>query len=225
MKISTIINIFLAIAALFFAFLIIRAILRPEKYKAVYIQRTEEIRARLVTIRAAQAVYRNEFKKYAGDMDSLVEFVNNGVVHIVQISGIIPEEMTENEAFKQGLIKKTVETYPAKARIINSDPNVTEESLKSFQFIPHTNNKKFEIQLGEIYGKTYTIPVYKIEVPLEDILANINQTIYRKTTGFWGFIFNKLFYKNLDKDTQYIANYPPMWLGSLTDASTSGSWE
>ena len=225
MKVYTMINILLAIVALFFAFLITRAILRPEKYKVVYLQRTEEVRARLVTIRAAQAVYRNEYKKYAGDIDTLVEFVNNGVVHIVQISGNIPEEMTENEAFKQGLIKKTVETYPAKTRIVNSDPNVTDESLKSFQFIPHTNNKKFEIQLGEIYGKTYTIPVYRVEVPLEDILANIDQTISNKTTNFWGLFFNKLFYNNLDKDTQYIANYPPMWLGSLTEASTSGSWE
>jgi hypothetical protein len=118
-----------------------------------------------------------------------------------------------------------VETCPAKTRIVNSDTNVTDESLKNFQFIPHTYNKKFEIQLGEIYGKTYTVPVYRIEVPLEDILANIDQTIYNKTKGFWGVIFNKLFYNNLDIDTHYIANYPPMWLGSLTDANTSGSWE
>ncbi|MDR0206542.1 MAG: hypothetical protein LBI45_04720 [Bacteroidales bacterium] len=188
-------------------------------------QRSKEIKARLITIRAAQIVYRCEYKNYLDNLDSLVEFANNGMVHIVKISGNIPEEMTENEALRQGLIKKTVEICPAKTRIVNSDPNVTEESLKNFHLIPHTNNKKFEIQTGEIYGKTYTIPVFRIEVPLEDIFANSDQTISNKTINFWGFLFNKMFYNNLDKDIQYIANYSPLWLGSLTGASTSGSWE
>jgi len=50
MKIKTVLNIFLTIVALLFAILIVRAILRHEKNKAVNKQHTEDIRAQLVTI-------------------------------------------------------------------------------------------------------------------------------------------------------------------------------
>jgi hypothetical protein len=225
MKIRTIINISLVITALFFTLLASRSILRPEKLKTVYKQRCEEIRTHLTTIRAVQQVYRNEYKKYADSIDTLVEFVNNGVVHIVQTSGNIPEEMTEARALEEGLIISAVLTIPAKDRIVRSDPNVTYESLKNFEYIPYSNGKKFEIQIGELSGKTYTIPVYRIDVTLEDILFNLDRTISKKDAGIVTVFFNKLFYNNLTNDNQYKEKFLPMWLGSLSDAATSGSWE
>ena len=225
MKVKTLFNILLVIVALGLALLATRSILRPEKYKFVYNQRSEEVRARLVTIRAVQAVYRNEFKKYAGNVDTLVNFVNNGVVQITKITGDIPENMTEEAAFKAGLIKKIVETIPAKDKIIESDPNVSYESLKNFELIPYCDGKKFEIQLGKISSKTYEIPVYRIDVPLDDILANLDRTISPKESSWSNKLFNKVFYSGLAEETQFKAKYRPLWLGSLTDSGTSGSWE
>jgi hypothetical protein len=225
MKANTLLNILLVIIVMVFIMLITRSILRPEKYKTVYNQRAEGIRAHLITIRSVQQVYRNEYKKYAGNIDTLVEFVNNGVVHIVQTSGNIPEEMTEEKALEAGLIKKEVEKIPAKEIIMSLDPNLTCESLKNFDLIPFNDGKKFEIQLGEISGKKYTIPVYRIDVSVEEILANLDRTISKKDASLLSKFFNKLFYNNLIQDTQYKEKYLPMWLGSLSDASTSGCWE
>jgi len=225
MKIKTLFNILLVIVALVLALLATRSILRPEKYKAVYNQRAEEIRVRLITIRAVQAVYRSEFKKYAGDIDTLVEFVNYGVVHIVKTSGDIPDDMTEEQAFKAGLIKKVVETIPARDRVLESEPSINAENLKGFEFIPYSDGRKFEIQLGKISARTYEIPVYRIDVPLDDILINLERTISPKGTGAFDRLFNQLFYRGLAEETQFKAKYRPMWLGSLTDASTSGNWE
>jgi len=225
MKVKTLFNILLVIVALILALLATRSILRPEKYKFIYNQRSEEVRSRLVTIRAVQAVYRNEFKKYANNIDTLVAFVNNGIVQIIKTSGEVPENMTEEAAFKAGLIKKIVETIPAKDKIIESDPNVNYESLKNFEYIPYCDGKKFEIQLGKISSKTYEIPVYRIDVSLDDILANLDRTITPKESSLSDKIFNKVFYSGLAEETQLKAKYRPLWLGSLTDASTSGSWE
>jgi hypothetical protein len=226
MKVKTLFNILLVIVALGLALLATRSILRPEKYKLAYNQRADEIKARLITIRAAQTVYRNEFKKYAGDIDSLVMFVNHGVVQIIKTSGDIPDDMTEEAAFKAGLIKKTVETIPAIDKIIESDPtNVNSESLKNFEFIPYGNGKKFEIQLGTLSSKTYEIPVYRIDVPLDDILFDLDRTISPKDANIFSKLSNKIFYNNLASETQFKEQYKPMWLGSLSDASTSGSWE
>jgi hypothetical protein len=225
MKVKTLFNILLVIVALGLALLATRSILRPEKYKTAYNQRAEEIKARLITIRAVQAVYRNEFKKYADDMDTLVAFVNTGVVKIIKTSGEIPDDMTEEAAFKAGLIKKVIEPIPAKDKIVESDPNVNYESLKNFEFIPYCDGKKFEIQLSKLTSKTYEIPIYRIDVPLDDVLANLDKTISPKDANIFSKIFNKLFYNNLANETQFKDQYKPMWLGSLTDASTSGSWE
>jgi hypothetical protein len=225
MKIKTLFNILLVIVALVLALLATRSILRPEKYKQTYNQRAEEIKVRLITIRAVQAVYRNEFKKYAGNIDTLAEFVNHGMVQIIKTTGDIPDDMTEESAFKAGLIKKVVASIPAKDKIVESDPNVNYENLKNFEFIPHCDSKKFEIQLGTISSKTYEIPVYRIDVPLDDVLANLDKTIFPKETNIFSKIVNRLFYSNLEKETQFKIQYKPMWLGSLNDASTSGSWE
>jgi len=225
MKIKTLFNILLVIAVLVLAVLATRSILRPEKYKALYNQRAEEIRTRLITIRAAQAVFRNEFKRYTGDIDSLVDFVNNGVVHIVKISGDIPENMTEEAAFKAGLIKKIVETIPAKNKILESEPNINYENLRGFEFIPHNDGRKFQIQLGKLVSKTYEIPVYRIDVSLDEILANLDRSINVQGTNAFRRFSSRVFYGGLAYETQFKAKYRPIWLGSLTDAGTSGSWE
>ena len=225
MKVKTLFNILLVIVALGLALLAMRSILRPEKYKIVYNQRADEVKTRLMTIRAVQAVYRNEFKKYTDDIDSLVDFVNNGTVHITKTSGDIPDDMTEEAAFKAGIIKKVVENIPAKDKIMEADPNLIAENLKNFELIPYCDGKKFEIQLGTISSKTYEIPVYRIDVQLDDILANLDRTISPKDAGIFSKITNKLFYTGLANETQFKALYKPMWLGSLNDSSTSGSWE
>ena len=225
MKVKTLFNILLVIVALILALLATRSILRPEKYKISYNQRADEIKARLITIRAAQAIYRNEFKKYAGDIDTLVDFVNHGIVQIIKTTGEIPENMTEEEAFKAGLVKKIVETIPAKDKIVESDPNLTYNHLKNFEFIPNCDGKKFEIQLGKLTSKTYEIPVYRIDVPIDNILYNLDKTITPTEANVFSKLVNKLFYSGLAQETQYKSQYKPMWLGSLTDSGTSGSWE
>jgi hypothetical protein len=225
MKVKTLFNILLVIVALGLALLATRSILRPEKYKIAYNQRAEEIKTRLITVRAVQAIYRNEFKKYADSIDTLMNFVHHGTVSIIKTTGDIPEGMSEEAAFKAGLIKKSVETIPAIDKIMESDPNVTRETLKNFGYIPYCDGKKFEIQLGTLSSKTYEIPVYRIDVPLDDILFNLDKTISPKDANLFTKMINKLFYTGLAEEAQYKTQYKPMWLGSLTDSGTSGSWE
>jgi len=225
MKVKTLFNILLIIVALFLAILATRSVLRPEKYKSVYQQRAEEVRTRLTTIRTIQTVYRNEFKKFAGDIDTLVNFVNHGVVQIVKTTGEIPEDMSEEAAFKAGYIKKVVEAIPAKDKIFETDSKLTSENLKNFEYIPYSDGKKFEIQLGKVKSGKTEIPVYRIDVSLDDILVHLDKTISPRSANTYNKLFNKIFYSGLAEETQYKVLYQPIWLGSLTDASTSGSWE
>ncbi len=217
-------QIVLIILALFLAVLAFRSIMRPEKFRMVYELRKNEIRDRLITLRAAQAVYKNEYKTFADNIDSLAHFVNYGTVTIIKNVGTIPEKMSEADAFKAGLLKREVIHIPAKERILETDATV-ESHLRDFQFIPFTNGKKFTIQTDSIVASTYTIPVYRVDVPIDDVLANMDKGITPENAGSLKRFVNYILYNNLSKETQYRNQYGDMWMGSLTEANTSGSWE
>lgn len=227
MKTKTIFRIVLVIAVVFLAILATRSILRPEKFKMVYETRSSVISERLIAVRTIQTVYKNEKKTFCSDMDSLVDFVQNGHINVVKNIGEVPEGMSEADAFKAGLLKKETVSIPVKDRIIEMEPKV-EAVLNDFQYIPYATNedgskKMFTIQVGEIKSKTYSIPVYRIDVPIDDILADMDKSI--NTGGGLSKFFNKIFYSGLAEESQYRSQYGDMWMGSLTEASTTGSWE
>lgn len=225
MKVQTLFRILLVIIALVLSVLAFRSIMRPEKFKMVYNERQTEIKNRLITLRAAQQVYKLENKKFSNNIDELVKFVESGAITIVKLSGSIPEGMSEAEAFKKGFINKTEAKYPASKKILESDPNIKPAFLKNFQFIPENNGKKFSIETNTISTSTYSIDVYRVDVPLDDVLANMQQSVSPEGSGSFRRFLNFILYKGLESETQYRNLYKPMWLGSLTEASTTGSWE
>ena len=74
-------------------------------------------------------------------------------------------------------------------------------------------------------GKTYTIPVYRIDVDLDDLLNNMDRSITPENAGAFTRLWNKIFYSNLSEEKQYRSQYEGIYMGSLTEASTAGSWE
>jgi len=225
MKARTLTSILLVIAVVFLAIFAARSIMRPEKFKNVYEARKTANVNNLLTIRSAQAIYKNVYKKYASTMDSLVDFVNNGTVEIEKNVGNFPDSMSEAEAFKLGLIHKEVVKVPALSKMLELDKNLTKESFKNFQYIPFSDKKQYEVQVGSIASKTYEIPVYRIDVPLEDVLVNMDKSITPENAGVLKRLWNKIFYNNLADEKQYRDQYEDMYMGSLTEASTAGSWE
>lgn len=225
MKTRTVFRIILAILVVFLAIFASRSILRPEKYKSVYEARKTANVNNLLTIRSSQAVYKTVYKKYASDIDSLVDFVQNGTVEVEKTIGNFADTISQEDAFKLGLIHKETVKIPAIDKIKELDANLTDESFKNFQYIPFSDKKKYEIQTGEIASKTYTIPVYKIEVPLDDILINMDRSVSPENCGVFKKFWNKIFFNKLSEEQQYKSLYKELSMGSLTEASTAGSWE
>ena len=180
----------------------------------------------LLAIRSAQAVYKNVHKVYADDIDKLVDFVNNGTVMIEKNVGNFPDTMSEAQAFKLGLIRKETVEVPALEKILDIDHKIPAENFKHFQYIPFSNKeKKYEIQTDSLSSKTYTIPVYRIDVSLDDLLYNMDKSITPDNAGVLTKLWNKIFYNDLDNEDQYRSQYEGIYMGSLTEASTAGSWE
>ena len=225
MKTRKLLNILLVIVVVFLAIFAARSIMRPEKFKQVYETRKTANVNNLLTIRCAQTIYKNVYKHYATSMDSLVDFVQNGTVQVEKNIGHFPDTMSQEEAFKLGLIKKQIVTIPALEKMMELDANLTAENFKHFQYIPCSNKKQYAVQTGSIASKTYEIPVYRIEVPIDDILVNMEKSITPANAGFFTKLWNKIFYNNLENEKQYKSQYNDIYMGSLTEASTAGSWE
>lgn len=225
MKTRTLISTLLVLLVVVLAIFAARSIMRPEKFRQTYEDRKTANVNNLKTIRCAQTIYKNVFKKYTADIDSLVDFVNNGQVEVEKTVGNFPDTMSQEEAFKRGLITKKVVKIPAIEKMLELDPNITRENFKNFQYIPFSDKQKYEIQTGSIASKTYEIPVYRIEVSKDQLLVNMDRSITPENTGVIGKIWNKIFYNNLAEEEQYREQYGDIYMGSLTEASTAGSWE
>ncbi len=225
MKTRILFNILLVIVVLILTVFAARSIMRPEKFRQVYDLRKSANVSNLTAIRNAQTVYKTVHKVYASDMDSLVDFVKNGTVQIEKNVGSFPDTMSEAEAVKLGLIHKEVVSVPAIEKILDLDHKMSIDNYKNFQYIPFSDKKQYTIQTGSIASKTYEIPVYRIELPLDDILVNMDRSINPENAGVLKRLWNNIFYSGLSNETQYKSQYADIYMGSLTEASTAGSWE
>ena len=136
MKTRTLISTLLVILVVILAIFAARSIMRPEKFRQTYEDRKAANVTNLKTIRCAQTIYKNVYKKYASDIDSLVDFVKNGQVEVEKTVGNFPDTMSQEQAFKLGLIQKKVVKIPAIDKMLELDPNLTKENYKNFQYIP-----------------------------------------------------------------------------------------
>ncbi len=95
----------MVVVVLVLAIMVMRSIMRPEKFRNVYNERCELIKEKLITIRDVQAVYKNETKKFFADADSLADFALNGKVSIIKnkistIYSMCSIAMDRNSTFK-----------------------------------------------------------------------------------------------------------------------------
>ena len=226
MKVQNLFRIVLVIIILFLTFMIFRSIMRPGKFKSVYEQREDRIVECLEIIRNAQNVYKQETGKVSGDIDELYDFVQNGTITVEQTKMLkeVPKNMSEEDAFAQGYLEKSVVKIPAKRRMMENDKNLVESSLKNFNYIAETGNK-FKIDTASVESAGVIIPVYRIYLTVDDILANMQQTIIPENSSAIAKFWNKLLYSGLEEETQYRVQYRDIWMGALDNASVSGSWE
>ena len=221
MKVQSLFRIVLVIIILFLTFMIFRSIMRPGKFKSVYEQREDRIVECLEIIRNAQNVYKQETGKVSGDIDELYDFVQNGTITVEQTKMLkeVPKNMSEEDAFAQGYLEKSVVKIPAKRRMMENDKNLVESSLKNFNYIAETGNK-FKIDTASVESAGVIIPVYRIYLTVDDILANMQQTIIPENSSAIAKFWNKLLYSGLEEETQYRVQYRDIWMGALDGTAT-----
>lgn len=200
----------LAAAIVLLTYMCYESIMTPIRFKDTSTERQEAITTRLIEIRKAQIEYKNIYGVHAGSFDELARFLNEDKLPFVLKEGILTDEqlekgMTEQEAVKQGLIKRDTSWIVAKDTILGANYDVAAMGL-----VPGTNTKFTMDTATIVSGTGYTVKVFECGVLFDDYLGDLNAQL----------VFN------MKQKAEAYNKYPGLRVGSLTEINNNaGNWE
>ncbi|MDD2474776.1 MAG: hypothetical protein PHI32_02580 [Dysgonamonadaceae bacterium] len=198
--------------------------------------RDEAVKQRLIDIRTAQVAFREINGAYTASLDSLVDFVKNGKVALLQKHGDLTEEqmdagMTEAKAMKiindgnVATIKKEglwdeANNRPQLARdsifvsvVENRFQNRRRFVADSLRYVPYGNGAQFQMATDTLNTSSgFTINVFEAKTPYTTYLGDLNKNELN-------LLIENI--RNLPGD-----RYAGLKVGSITTANNNaGNWE
>ena len=190
-----VIQLVLAIAAAFLAYMIYNGIQKKIIFKEKAQQRREVVQERLLNIVTAQKEFKTQKGRYAANFPELEHFLNSDSLVIIKAIGTVPDTLTEVEAVQLGIVIRDTNLVPASSIFDGTD--VVVDSLK---YIPFTDSETFKLQADIIEKNKVNVNVFEASAKLE-------------------FVYNGLNTKNENVDLDDVLK-----VGSLTEPITTGNW-
>jgi len=158
----------------------------------------------LKDIRTAQIAFKDKYRVYAGDFNSLLSFVKNDSLAVVKAIGETPDSLTEDQALLAGIISRDTVFVPVYQTIYNQDYLDTRDSRFSFDLeklsmVPFSD-EKFSIESGNIEKGKVVVQVFEVSTTFGTFLNGLDATN-----------------KGIDLDNT-------LRVGSMSDASINGNW-
>lgn len=207
-----VLNILLVAAVAVLAYMCISSILVPINFDSEKKLRDDAIIERLMEIRKVQLEYKNVHKTHAGTFDDLEKFLTEHKIPFIMKEGVLTDEqlekgMTEQEAVKQGFIKRDTFWVLAKDTLLGKDYDVSK-----FRFVPQVEGDiQFAMDTATLTSTSgYEVKVFEAGVKFEDYLVGLNP---------------QLRYNLIDK-AQKQSKYPGLRVGALDEINNNaGNWE
>ena len=158
----------------------------------------------LKDIRTAQIAFKDKYRVYAGDFNSLLSFVKNDSLAVVKAIGETPDSLTEDQALLAGIISRDTVFVPVYQTIYNQDYLANRDSrfpfdLEKLSMVPFSD-KTFSIESGYIEKGKVIVQVFEVSTTYGTFLNGLEATN-----------------KGIDLD-KFIK------VGSMSDASINGNW-
>jgi len=158
----------------------------------------------LKDIRTAQIAFKDKYRVYAGDFNSLLSFVKNDSLAVVKAIGETPDSLTEDQALMAGIISRDTVFVPVYQTIYNQDYLDTRDSrftfdLEMLSMVPFSD-KTFNIESGNIEKGKVVVQVFEVSTTFGTFLNGLDATN-----------------KGIDLDNT-------LRVGSMSDASINGNW-
>jgi len=124
---------------------------------------------RLKDIRTAELAYRDAHGVYTNNLDTLQDFIKNGLIAEVKKIGQKPDTLTEIEALELGLIVRDTVMEPALNRFISEEavkiPRNAPFDLDAFIYAPPSDENRFILTAGVISSGGRDVPVFQAKDP------------------------------------------------------------
>lgn len=194
--------------SIFLGYLVYNSINAPIKFNKVREERFSAVIAKLKDIRNAQEAYKTVNGRFAGNFNSLVQFVDTGSYTITQQrdSSFMRFDRDYGIELQQDtIIIDTLGTIKVKDSLFkNSD------RYKTMMNVPHTQGDvKFEMKADIVDKSGYKAPVFEAKVKKNEVLYDQPADLVAR--------------ENAHLSVEEV-NGTEIKVGSLTDVSTNGNW-
>jgi len=186
------------------AWLVYRSPISLKEFQEVANFRKSAVIQDLKDIRTAQIAFKDKYRVYAGDFNTLISFVKNDSLAVIKAIGEVPDSLTEDQALKAGIISRDTVFVPAYETIFNDDYLSTRDNRFTFDLdqlplVPFSE-KSFSIESGNIEKGKVVVQVFEVSTDYATFLDGIDAS-------------------NKGIDLEKIIR-----VGSMTEASINGNW-
>ena len=159
----------------------------------------------LKDIRTAQVAYKDKYRAYADNFNSLLDFVNNDSITLIKASGETPDSLSEEAALEAGIISRDTIFMPAGESIFNDEYLNTRDERFAFDLntlteVPFSEGEQFRIEAGNIEKGKVIVQVFEVSTTYATFLKGIDAN-------------------NKGVDLEGIIR-----VGSMSEASINGNW-
>ena len=188
------------------AFLVYKSPINLKEFQEETHYRKAAVIQDLKDIRTAQIAYKDRYKTYADNFESLVSFIKNDSVLLIKAIGETPDSLTEEQALKAGIISRDTIYSPVMESVFGENYLVTRDNRFSFDInelskVPFTNGQSsYEIDAGRVEKGKVVVQVFEVS------------TQY------------KTFLNDLNADNKGINLEDFIRVGSMSEASINGNW-
>ncbi len=207
-KVKPFLVILFGLVSIFLGYKIYESINAPIEFNKVRKERFSQVIAKLKDIRDAEEAYKTVNGKYAGNFESLIQFIDTGSYTITtqKDSSFMRFDRAYGIDMQQDtVIIDTLGTVKVKDSLFkNSD------RYKTMMNVPYAqNNEKFELKADIIDKSGYKAPVFEAKVKKDVILYDQPKDLVDREKA----------HQSVEE-----VNGDEIKVGSLTDVSTNGNW-
>lgn len=192
----------LPIIAIVIGYLIYTSIQEPVIFEKERRFREKIAIERLKDIRTLQVAYKSKHNKFTSNIDSLIDFYNNGQITVIKKVGSMDDSLAvaQKRVFRDSI------------RIAVRDTLLKREGfiVDSIKYIPFSGKKEIEMKaiIGKVSG--VDVPLFEANIPFEILLNDLNRQLL----------------VNLKSDREQVGKYPGLKVGSIeAPNNNAGNWE
>ncbi|MDR1594812.1 MAG: hypothetical protein LBS43_10095 [Prevotellaceae bacterium] len=200
---KTIIQIILGVVAVVLAYLLYDSLMEPIRFKKAVEYRKDLVVQRLKDIRELQVAYKDNYGRYSGGFDTLINFYKYDSLKIVKQVGSWDDSIA--------VAKKLV--YTDTIRVAVKDTlfkNIAGFNIDSLAFVPIVH-EPFELRAISYFS------ISKVVIPLFE--AGVHNDVFLRG-------LDRQLIVNLNDDDKNKNKYPGVKVGSVTQPNNNaGNWE